>query len=69
MEKYNKFMTTFWLIAAIAIFVITTIMGFIDGFDVWMYYYIMAGMAFFAYLAKKFVARQIEKQQQKESNK
>lgn len=62
-------MAYFWLATAIIITVFTTIMGFIDGFDVWMFYYILAGMAFFAYLAKKFVMKKIEQGKNQETNK
>lgn len=64
MNLYNKIMLYFWLVAAILIAVIVTVMGFVDGFDVWGYYYVLAGLATMAYLSRRFMMKRFEKAHQ-----
>ncbi|MCR9174058.1 MAG: hypothetical protein NXI10_16265 [bacterium] len=61
MNTYNKIMLYFWLTAAILIFVIVTIMGIKDGFDVWAFYYILGGIASMAYLSRRWMMKRMER--------
>lgn len=61
MQTYNKIMLYFWLVGAILITVLVTVMGCIDGFDVWYYYYIFSGLAFMAYLSRRWMMKRMER--------
>lgn len=54
-------MLYFWLAAAILIFVIVTVMGIKDGFELWAFYYILAGVAAMAYLSRRYMMKRFER--------
>ncbi|XOV66961.1 MAG: hypothetical protein ACFHU9_15140 [Fluviicola sp.] len=61
MNTYNKIMLYFWLVAAILIFVVVTVMGFKDGFDLWAYYYVLGGIAVLAFLSRRWMMKRMER--------
>jgi hypothetical protein len=61
MNTYNKIMLYFWLVAAVLIFGVVTVMGIKDGFDVWAYYYVFAGLAAMAYLSRRWMMKRFER--------
>lgn len=61
MNTYNKIMLYFWLAAAILLFILVTVMGIIDGFDVWAYYYFMVVIAMAAYLSRRWMMKRFER--------
>ncbi|MBM3160691.1 MAG: hypothetical protein FJZ66_05075 [Bacteroidetes bacterium] len=72
MNTYNTIMRFFWLTAAILIFIVVTVMGFMDGFSKWVFYYLFVltslGMYFLkTWMMKRFVNHQsyLEEQKQK----
>jgi Ca2+/H+ antiporter len=54
-------MLYFWLLAAIAIFLVTTFMGMTEGFNKWSYYYIFVVIALLMYIVKKWMMNRMEK--------
>lgn len=54
-------MLYFWLAAAILIFLVVTVMGFKDGFEVWAYYYGLAAIATMAYLSRRWMMKRFER--------
>jgi len=52
-------MLYFWLVAAIAIIVIVTVMGFKDSFEVWGYYYVLAAIAIMAFLSRRWMMKRL----------
>ncbi len=61
MNTYNKIMLYFWLVAAILIFIVVTIMGIRDGFELWAYYYILGGIATMAFLSRRWMMKRFER--------
>lgn len=61
MEKYNSIMIKFWLFMGIAIAAFTTYKGFTEGFENWKFFYVFAGLAFFAYFMRKWMVKRFEK--------
>ena len=61
MNAYNKIMLYFWLVAAILIFGVVTVMGIKDGFDVWGYYYVLVAIAATAYLSRRWMMKRFER--------
>ena len=61
MNTYNKIMLYFWLVAAILIFGVVTVMGIKDGFDVWGYYYFLGAIATAAYLSRRWMMKRFER--------
>ncbi len=64
MEIYNKIMLYFWLAAGILSFIGITIMGFIEGFELWVFYYIVSIICFFMFLTRKWMLKRMEKHMQ-----
>lgn len=64
MEVYNKIMLYFWLVAGILSFIGITIMGFIEGFELWVFYYIVSIICFFMFLTRKWMLKRMEKHMQ-----
>lgn len=64
-------MLYFWLLAAIAIFLVTTFMSMTEGFNKWGYYYIFVVIALLMYVVKKWMMNRMEKhlQYMEEQNK
>lgn len=54
-------MLYFWLVAAILIFVVVTVMGIKDGFDLWAYYYVLGGIAVLAFLSRRWMMKRMER--------
>lgn len=54
-------MLYFWLVAAILIFGIVTVMGIKDGFDVWGYYYFLGAIAASAFLSRRWMMKRFER--------
>jgi cell division protein FtsW (lipid II flippase) len=54
-------MLYFWLLAAIAIFLVTTFMVMTEGFNKWAYYYIFVVIALLMYVVKKWMMNRMEK--------
>ncbi|MBL4863006.1 MAG: hypothetical protein JKY09_08330 [Crocinitomicaceae bacterium] len=61
MGLYNKIMLNFWLFAGILIFIVVTYMGFVEGFDVWSYYYLFSGLALFMFFMRKWMIKRMDK--------
>jgi hypothetical protein len=61
MKGYIKFMERFWFVASIAILIGVTIMGFREGFDRWVYFYVFAVLAFLVFLVRRWMRRRMEK--------
>lgn len=61
MGTYNKIMLYFWLGMSILITVVVTFMGFKEGFDRWYFYYIFSGLAFFAFITRRWMMKRMEK--------
>lgn len=61
MQLYNKIMLYFWLFAGFLSLIGITIMAFIEGFELWMYYYIIPIICFFMYFVRKWMMGRMEK--------
>jgi predicted permease len=61
MELYNKIMLKVWLVVAIAIFILTTIMCFVDDYRQWVFYYFVSLIALVMFLMKRYMMRRMEK--------
>ena len=61
MKTYNKIMLYFWLILAVAIFIVVTYMGITDGFKKWRFSYVFAALALFAYLTRRWMMKRMDK--------
>ncbi|TNE71601.1 MAG: hypothetical protein EP333_08955 [Bacteroidetes bacterium] len=67
-------MLYFWLFAGILSLLGITIMGFVEGFELWVFYYIVPIICFFMYLVRKWMMKRMEKhlqfleEQQKNKN-
>ena len=61
MNTYNKIMLYFWLVSAILIFAIVTVMGIKDGFNLWGYYYFLGAIAAMAYLSRRWMMKRFER--------
>jgi len=73
MNTYNTIMRFFWLTAAVLIFIVVTIMGFMDGFSKWVFYYLFVvtslGMYFLkTWMMKRFVNHQAYLEGKKQIN-
>lgn len=74
MNIYNTIMRFFWLSAAILIFIIVTVMGILDGFSKWVFYYLFVltslGMYFLkTWMMKRFAKHQAYLEEQKQKTK
>lgn len=74
METYNRIMTYVWLIAGIAVFIVTTIMSLADDVRKWGIYYIFSVVAFGMFFMKRWMANRMKKhleflQEQQNQNK
>lgn len=72
MRRYNKIMLYFWLVISILIFVVVTFMALSEGFKKWSFHYIFAGLAFLAFISRRWMMRRMERhlefmEQQKEA--
>ncbi|MBI2257281.1 MAG: hypothetical protein HYU67_00085 [Flavobacteriia bacterium] len=61
MELYNKVMLYFWLSMSFVSALAITYMGFQDGFDRWVYYYIIPVLALLMYLLRKYMLKRMQK--------
>ena len=61
MQFYNKIMLYFWIAAGFVILIGVTIMGFMDGFEIWMYYYLFAGLCFLMFFVRRWMMKRYEK--------
>ena len=61
MNTYNKVMLYFWLVVGILIFVVVTVMGFVDSFEVWAYYYLFSGLAFLMFFTRRWMMKRMER--------
>lgn len=61
MQFYNKIMLYFWLAAGFVILIGVTIMGFMDGFEIWTYYYLFAGLCFLMFFVRRWMMKRYEK--------
>lgn len=68
METYNKIILKVWWTIAIASFVITTVMGFIQGFDRWVDYYVLTALALFIVFVRRYTAKKVYPTANKESD-
>lgn len=59
MELYNKIILGIWWTIAVLSFVIVTTMGFIQGFDGWVEYYVFTGLAFFIIFVRRYTAKKV----------
>lgn len=74
MNTYNIIMRYFWLTAAILIFIVVTVMGILDGFSKWVFYYLFVitslGMYFLkTWMMKRYVSHQAYLEEQKQKSK
>ena len=73
MNLYNKIMLYFWLALSIASLLVVTVMGFLEGFDRWYFYYFFSGLSFMMFIVRKWMMRRMAKhliflEDQKKSN-
>jgi len=61
MEIYNRIMTYVWLIAGIAIFLITTFMSLTDDVRKWGFYYLFSVIAFGMFFMKRWMVKRMNK--------
>jgi len=61
MEFYNRIMTYVWLIAGIAIFIISTYMSLTDDIKKWGFYYIFSLVAFMMFFMKRWMVKRMQK--------
>lgn len=61
MNGYNKFMEWFWLGVGLLILIGVTVMGFLEGFNRWYFYYILAFMALATYFMRRWMRKRMEK--------
>jgi hypothetical protein len=61
MEYYNKIMLYFWLSLAIVAGITVTYMGFAEGFDRWLPYYVVPGLALLMYFFRKIMMKRMQK--------
>jgi cell division protein FtsW (lipid II flippase) len=61
MEFYNKIMLWFWLSMAIVSGIAVTFMCFTEGFDRWVFYYVVPVLAFLMYVLRKFMIKRMQK--------
>jgi hypothetical protein len=74
MNTYNTIMRYFWLTASVLIFIVVTVMGILDGFSKWVFYYLFVltslGMYFLkTWMMKRFVNHQAFLEDQKQKSK
>lgn len=61
MKTYNKIMEWFWLSIGILILIVVTVMGFMEGFERWVYYYVLDVFAFGTYFMRRWMRKRMEK--------
>lgn len=61
MKVYNKVMLYFWLLMAIALFIVVSYMALTEGFKKWGFYYIFAFLALFAYVTRRWMMKRMER--------
>lgn len=61
MRGYNKIMLYFWLIVSILIFIVVTYMAITEGFKKWSFHYLFAGLAFFAFISRRWMIRRMDR--------
>ncbi|MES2589269.1 MAG: hypothetical protein V4622_09820 [Bacteroidota bacterium] len=61
MKLYNKIMLYLWLVVALVSFIFITYYGFTEGFDRWVYYYVVPVVAILMYFFKKYMIGRMEK--------
>jgi uncharacterized membrane protein SirB2 len=61
MEIYNRIMTYIWLVAGIAIFLITTFMSLTDDVRKWGFYYLFSVISFGMFFMKRWMVRRMQK--------
>ena len=61
MEFYNRIMTYVWLIAGIAIFIVSTYMSLTDDIKKWGFYYIFSLVAFMMFFMKRWMVKRMQK--------
>lgn len=61
MKTYNNIMLYFWLAASIVLFIVVTYMGITEGFRKWAFYYVFAGLAFLAFITRRWMLKRMEK--------
>ena len=54
-------MLVFWLSLSVFITLFITYMGIMEGFRKWGFYYVFAGLAFLAYITRKWMMKRMEK--------
>lgn len=67
MDTYNKIIIAVWWFIAIGSAVTVTIMGFIQGFDRWVEYYMLTVLSFFILFLRRYLSRKVYNKQQKEN--
>jgi hypothetical protein len=61
MEIYNRIMTYVWLVAGVAVFLITTFMSLTDDIRKWGFYYVFALIAFGMFFMKRWMVKRMQK--------
>jgi len=61
MDKYNKLMLKFWLIASIVLPLVITYFVITDGYKKWAQYYVLAVFTFAMYLMRRWMMKRMEK--------
>ena len=54
-------MKLFWLILAIALCIVVTVMCFVDGYEKWVFYYPFVLLSFGMYFFKVWMMKRMEK--------
>lgn len=67
-KRMNNVMKIFWLSMTVVTLLIVVIMGFMDGWDRWVYYLVFPGIAFLMYLFRRFAGNRVANSIEKEQN-
>lgn len=65
----NRYLEVFWWAITILILIIVTFLGITDGFDKWLYYYIMVILSVAMALMRRFMRKRLEKSMQVKNKK
>jgi purine-cytosine permease-like protein len=61
MKAYNKIMQMFWLAVGIVTIIAVTYLGFTEGFERWVSYYILGVFAILLYFIRRFMMKRMVK--------
>lgn len=61
MNTYHRIMEWFWLATTVLIIIAVSIMGFLNGFERWVFYYVFALLSAMTYLMRRYMRKRMEK--------